>query len=211
MQNKVFIGDRNVGKTTWLFDYVRKYAEDSSKKIVILDSATEHIDKSLLHKVKSTFPNTSIIYPNDRSWLISSEITLMEYYEKCKNSSITNAIAHSTSQINCIDLSFYLERGHEFASAGNLELAQKYRCIYNNLSQQVALCCMILVNEGIIDKMVVVTDEIEFPRHGLDLSKYQNKNILFVSAVHPENSFGKFYKSFKNIEIYRRDNCDKGF
>lgn len=209
MQNKIYVAERNAGKTSWLFNIVRNHVINSNKKVVIIDSATEHVDKSLLHKVKSAFTDTTIIYPNNLSYVLDSNVSLENYYKKCKKSIISQDIKNAKSQIVCIDLSFYLERGHEFADAGNHNLAHQYRQIYNNLAQQVALSCMSLVNEGLINEMLVVSDEIEFPKNGHDIYKYQTKNIRFVSAVHPENSFGHFYKSFKFISNLPEESCEK--
>ena len=58
---------------------------------------------------------------------------------------------------------------------------------------------------GIINNVVVVMDEIEFPISNIDISLFQ-KNIKFLASVHPENAFGNFYQNFEKIKplTYKR-------
>ena len=59
MSNKILIGDREIGKTTYLFNEIKKLQDDN---FIILDSATEHEDKSLLKMVVRDFSNSKIIF-----------------------------------------------------------------------------------------------------------------------------------------------------
>lgn len=209
MENKILIGDRNTGKTTWLLNHVKKLTK-SNEKIIILDSATEHADKSLLYKVETNFPDVDIVSFNNPVLVIDTGIEFDKYCQMCKNSLIFQTIKNSQSHILCIDLSFFLEKGHEFADIGEFSLARKYRQLYNNLAQQVALSCMMLTSEKFIKEVTVITDEIEFPKNGFDIGKYQNQDVTFISAVHPENAFGNFYKTFMHIDKTIGERGDKG-
>ena len=54
--NQLIVNNRETGKTTYLFNEIVRLVREGSN-IIVLDSATEHEDKSLLKKVMNSFDN----------------------------------------------------------------------------------------------------------------------------------------------------------
>lgn len=203
--NKVIIEKQETGKTTYLLNQIDKMVA-SGKNIIILDSATEHEDKSLLKKVVKKYNNNIVISVEDESLVDINKYNLENYISQINQHFPFKEIVENKEKMICFDLSYFLEIGHEiYDKTNNINLYKYYRTLYNNLSQQIALVSILIEKYGIIKNMIVVTDEIEFPIVNYDMSLLQ-KNISFLSSVHPENSFGTFYNSFDKIKfkVYKR-------
>lgn len=208
--NKIIIGKREIGKTTYLLNYANNKIL-KGQNVAILDSATEHENKSLIKKFIKDNKDYHIICVNDKKDVVSSDEE--DYYNKCINSNLFKEMANNFDKTICVDLSYFLELAYVYKEVYNSdEYYHINREIYKNLCQQSATCLMALVNENYISKLNVLTDEIEFPISLLDISCYQDKNkIKFLSAVHQEDSKGTFYKSFKPAKFipYSREDYVK--
>ena len=204
MQKNLLIVDKqDVGKTTYLYNQVSKLKKQG-KQIFILDSATEHADKSLLRKVEKSFSNTVTFYPNNKNDIIGDFCDIDDFKIKIFNSNLFRQIKDNLGNIICFDLSYFLERGYDYE-----ESYEHYRKLYNLLSQQIVLLLILMDKYDIIHNGSVLMDEIEFPINNIDFNSLQ-KNIEFLASVHPENAFGTFYSSFDklNSKVYtyiRRD------
>ena len=204
MQKNLLIVDKqDVGKTTYLYNQVSKLKKQG-KKIFILDSATEHADKSLLRKVEKSFSNTVTFYPNNKNDIIGDFCDIDDFKIKIFNSNLFRQIKDNLGNIICFDLSYFLERGYDYE-----ESYEHYRKLYNLLSQQIVLLLILMDKYDIIHNGSVLMDEIEFPINNIDFN-FLKKNIEFLASVHPENAFGTFYSSFDklNSKVYtyiRRD------
>ena len=110
--NKIIIGKRNIGKTTFLIDKIEECI-NNGKKVALLDSATEHKEKSLIHKFMKSHKNYFLLMPKDIKEIVL-ENDSENYYQACKNSSIYNKIFENIDKTLCVDLSYFLERGHEY-------------------------------------------------------------------------------------------------
>lgn len=204
MHNKIIVESRNVGKTTFLLSEIeRKKSENYG--IIVLDSATEHEDKSLIKKVEKMYDDVVVFIPNEENDIILDKISINEFVQNFSCYYPFAEILKNKEKTICFDLSYFLELGHTvYDETGNESLYLYYRNLYNYLSEQIALIIILMEKYGIIDTKLVVMDEIEFPIAKNDISVFQ-KNISFLASVHPENAFGSFYQSFEtaNFKPYR--------
>lgn len=193
--NVKIIGGRNIGKTTYLMNKIK----NCKSNFAILDSATDHKDKSLIYKYIREYNDCCVIQPTDIDDVVFEFKSPEDYYEKCLKSKLYQKMVHNVDNVICVDLAYYLEKGFENEENNMFVEANKCREIYNIISQQAAVCLMGLVNEGVLTDITVFTDEIEFPLCEFNISQFQNEKVQFMASVHPENSFGTFYESFNLI------------
>lgn len=192
-KNLLIVDGREVGKTTYLYNQVLKL-KNQGKQIFILDSATEHADKSLLRKVESNFSNSVTFCIDNKDDIIENFCNIDEFIRTSFNSNLFRQITNNLGNIICFDLSYFLERGYDYQ-----EYFQYYRNLYNLLSQQIVLLLILMDKYDIIHNSSVIMDEIEFPISDIDFNTLQ-KNIEFLASVHPENAFGTFYSSFDKLD-----------
>ncbi|MBP3461418.1 MAG: hypothetical protein J6K21_03305 [Bacilli bacterium] len=198
--NQLIVEDRNVGKTTYLMNEIDKYILQN-KFIIVLDSATEHEEKSLLKKVIKKYPDSEYINVIDKQKININEYLIGDYIKNYKNNFPYFELSSCKSNIICFDVSYFLEKGHEvYDKTKSIDCYKYYRKIYNDLSQQIVLMAILLEHNKIIKDVVVVMDEIELPIVNYEMDKLQD-NIMFLASVHPENSFGTFYNSFEKIDF----------
>ena len=194
MNNQLVVNEREVGKTTYLLSEVDRLLQDGCN-IVIMDSATEHEDKSLLKKVMKKYDNTIIFDVRDPS-LITIQNGIENFISNIENEFPFSEVKKEKGKIICFDLSYFLERGYEFLEEqNNQELYDYYRKLYNDYAEQVMVTLIMMDSCGIISNTVVLMDEVEFPIVDYDICAYQ-RNLSFIGAVHSENGFGTFYRSF---------------
>ncbi len=203
MKNNQFIVDeRERGKTTYLYNALKSLLL-AQKEPIILDSATEHEEKSLLKKVVNHFPNSKIIDMRDKNQIVLGTMPIQEFIKNFKNFFPFYEVTENNDKIICFDLSYFLEKGHDiYDETKDINQYRKYRTLYNNLAEQIIVSLILMEKYGIIQKKVVIMDEIEFPKTDYNISSYQN-NLEFLAAVHPENAFGTFYESFEKLELKR--------
>ncbi len=199
-KNQLIVDSRETGKTTYLFNEIHRLVKEGNN-IIILDSATEHQDKSLLKKVINYYNNAIIIDVKEEKSVALREVTVQDFIKNFTNYFPFNEIFSNKDKIICFDLSHFLEKGHAILDeTKNIEKYNYYRNLYNLISQQIALSLILMEKLSIIRNSIVVMDEIEFPIVDYDISIFQ-KNIDFIAAVHPENAFGTFYQSFDKIKF----------
>ena len=200
--NKAIVEEREYGKTTYLFHELMK-AKEKGKEIYVMDSATEHPDKSLIRKVEREYSNVITLDERDQNKIVLNDIGIHSFISHYQNYFPFEEIVNHMNHILCFDLSYFLEKGHEmYDKYGDIKLYQYYRSLYNHLSEQIALSLILSDQCGIIHNGFVFTDEIEFPVSNYNIGDYQ-ENIEFFSSVHPENAFGTFYNSFEKVKIKR--------
>lgn len=198
--NLIIVGGKEIGKTTFLLSKVDEYI-NRGKTIVILDSATEHADKSLLRKVQHKYKNVITFDLRDEEKIVLLDKNGDLYIKNFKNYFPYNELTKNSGKIICFDLSYFLEKGHDIYDETKDEKAYKYyRSLYNHLSQQIIFCLILCERCGIIKNPVVVMDEIELPKVCYDMTLFQ-ESIDFIASVHPENAFGTFYDSFEKADF----------
>ncbi len=208
MSNKILVGDRNIGKTTYLFNQIKELKDDN---FIVLDSATEHEEKSLLKKVMRNFSNSKIIFTQNENDVVLNNIDINTFIKNYYNYFPYKDIVSNINCNLCFDLSYFLEKGHDiFDETRNLQLYKYYRNIYNLLSEQIIISIILCKKYDIIKSNKVFMDEIELPITNYNLENLQD-NIDFIASVHPENAFGTFYKSFDSLSFkpYKRERRKK--
>lgn len=200
MNNQLVVETRETGKTTFLLSEVNRLVNDGCT-VIVLDSATDHENKSLLRKVMAQYPN-SILYDQRNENQVKMQYGYEHFFSNFESVfPVKELIGIPRNSIICFDLSYFLEKGHDvFDETNDREQYNHYRGLYNSLTQQVISTIIMLNNRGIMDNVVVVMDEIEFPVVDFDITSFQ-KDVSFIAAVHPENSFGTFYKSFDKAKF----------
>lgn len=202
--NQLLVNKRETGKTTYLLLEVDRLLQEGCN-IIILDSATEHENKSLLKKVMSKYEEAILLDVKDPSF-ITIQNGVENFVTNIKNEYPFSEIKQFKDKIICFDLSYFLEKGHEYLEEqNNKKLYKYYRNLYNNYAEQVITTLIILDYYNMITNTVVLMDEIELPIVDYDISIFQ-RNLKFIAAIHPENDFGSFYKSFKRAPFkqYKR-------
>ena len=203
--NQLIIESQETGKTTYLFNEINRFISEGLG-IVVLDSATEHEDKSLLKKVINKYNNSVVIDMRDENKIVLGRISINDFIANFMNYFPFSDVIKSKERIICFDLSYFLEKGYEvFEETNDKSLYVYYRKLYNNLAQQIALSLILMERYGIIKNRIVIMDEIEFPVTNYDINELQ-RNLNFMASVHPENAFGTFYESFDKMkfQVYRK-------
>ena len=197
--NKVIIGTRNIGKTTFLMNKINK-AVEMGRNFAILDSATDHRDKSLIFKFIKEHDNFHIISPTNVNDIVVPT-DKNNYYSSCLESELFKEMLKNKNKVICVDLAYFLEKGYEYKDRSDFAMAKKCRLLYNYLSQQASVCLMALVNENVLPNLIVFSDEIEFPKCEFNICEFQSDKVKFLSSVHPEDATGTFYESFVDAEF----------
>ena len=198
--NKIIINGRETGKTTFLLSQIDEYIKQE-KNIILLDSATDHEEKSLLRKVANKYSNSIVIDAKETSKIVLSYENINWFIKRFKNYFPFDEIKNNLGKIICFDLSYFLEKGHDiYDETNDKKKYDYYRNLYNYLSEQIVLSLILSEKYKIIENCVVIMDEIEFPKNFYDISLLQN-DIEFIASVHPENVFGTFYDSFEKLEF----------
>ena len=200
--NQLIVESQDTGKTTYLFNEVdRLYKEGFN--LVVMDSATEHEDKSLLRKVENKYSNTVTIDLRDEKQIVLGRVDICYFIEHYNEFFPFNEIMNNKDKILLFDLSYFLEKGHEvYDETSNAYLYKYYRNLYNQLSEQIALMLILMDRDKLIDRSYVIMDEIEFPITDYTIDQFED-NICFMASIHPENSFGTFYESFDKLKFQK--------
>jgi len=203
--NQIIIDGRDTGKTTYLLTEIDRLYQEGIN-IVVMDSATEHEEKSLLKKACNNIKEYTVIDMRDPKNIVIDKVGIQHFVKNFMNYFPFAEVVKNRDKTICFDLSYFLEKGHdEFDRTNSIELYNYYRSLYNNLSQQIAVSLILMEKYGIINNTVVVMDEIEFPIVNYDISLLQ-KDLSFIASIHPENSFGTFYTTFDKLKFisYRK-------
>lgn len=198
--NHIIIDGRDTGKTTYLLTEIDRLYQEGIN-IVVMDSATEHEEKSLLKKVCNNIKESTVIDMRDPKNIVIDKVGIQHFVKNFMNYFPFAEVVKNRDKTICFDLSYLLEKGHdEFDRTNSIEIFNYYRSLYNNLSQQIAVSLILMEKYGIINNTIVVMDEIEFPIVNYDISLLQ-KDLSFIASVHPENAFGTFYTTFDKLKF----------
>lgn len=173
--NTLIVGDRNCGKTTFLKQVIH-YAIDCGYKIIVFDSATEHIDKSILMYCKKLFNNYLEIHSPEKEQIVDVFEEGMYPFDIVKES--------NSKQFYLFDVSRYLEEGYLYEE--NSIMRQTNRMLYKHLVLQ----CLDVMYELLHHiKSIVIMDEIELlPLFYQIIKKYNDNNIFFIDCLHSDDS-----------------------
>lgn len=200
LNNQIIIEGRDTGKTTYLLTEINRLHQEGVN-IIVMDSATEHEEKSLLKKTCNSINGAVIIDMRDPNGIVIDKFGIQHFVTNFMNYFPFADVLKNKNKTICFDLSYFLEKGHdEYDRTNSIELYNYYRSLYNNLSQQIAISLILMEKYGVINNTVVVMDEIEFPIVNYDISLLQ-KDLSFIASIHPENAFGTFYTAFDKLKF----------
>ena len=200
--NQLIVEAQETGKTYYLFNEIDRLVKEGYG-IIVMDSATEHEDKSLLRKVENKYDNAVTIDLRDETAVVLGKIDVNFFIEHYKEFFPFNEVVNNLDKTICFDLSYFLERGHDiYDETGDIHLYNYYRNLYNKLSEQIALSLILMEREKIISNKYVVMDEIEFPVTEYTIDQFES-DIHFMASVHTENAFGTFYESFDKMKFQK--------
>ena len=169
--NQLIVESQETGKTTYLFNEIERLISEGFG-IIILDSATEHEDKSLLKKVVQKYNNVSVIDMRDEKQIVLDEWNVNGFIDNFMKYFPFHDVLKNKNKIICFDLSYFLEKGHDvFDETNDKELYTYYRNLYNRLANQIVVTLILMEKYGIIKNRFIVMDEIEFPITDYDISK----------------------------------------
>ena len=174
------IGERDSGKTEFLL----KKAVQSIRlqtSLLIVDSATEHREKSLLIKLSEKYDGTILSSPP------KSEI--MGYFEDGAEKAypyhiIREAFDKCGTPLILADVSYYLEEGHRAAPVDRAGI----RRLYQMLALQVLQVFAAITAPSM--KADVIMDEIEMTQdYGKALRKLTNRDLTLWASAHLVSAF----------------------
>lgn len=164
-QGIVYIGERDAGKTTKLY-HAYEEALKKKKRILILDSATDHEDRSLIRKIQRE--NQGILIESCNEFeIVFPKITPCSYpYELVKD---------KDSSLFLCDAAYFLEKGYDYPEG---TLREKQRKLYKYFSMQVICVLMDRVD-------TILMDEIELlPEFREIITMVSQNNIQLVMTLH---------------------------
>jgi predicted AAA+ superfamily ATPase len=162
----VFLGPRETGKTTRLWNIFLECIE-RNKKILIIDSATEHTSKSLLRKIEETYDDILNIVTYSEKEIVFPDIDV--------NAFVYELIRNKEHQIFLCDASYFLERSYDFPEG---TLREQKRLLYKKFSMQVICALLTEIN-------VIIMDEIELiPESKEVLQQIFSKDIDVYMSLH---------------------------
>ncbi|EDN67930.1 hypothetical protein BGP_3213 [Beggiatoa sp. PS] len=201
----MIIGARNTGKTTLLEKLVDAYYYIGTK-VIILDSATEHVEKSLIKRLEKKYHIIEIGSPSEDN--IYSEQDIVDVI-----SAGTESIKHFAAslfpvdiltktkyeKIIAFDVSYYLEEGYKTTS--KIE-KNRLRFLYKTLSSQILLG-IIYSKTYIPLNLAVVMDEIELSiASTVALKMLSHIDYIYITdAVHSKESIKDVYERFNVITL----------
>lgn len=169
--NVGIIGRRNSGKTTYLLSCIDAISSSTDKIIVIIDSATEHKDKSLLCKIQQKYGDWLYLQSMSIDELHTADISKLEtvrYYDE---------ILNNHNRIILVDVSMFLEHSFDVEDCNERTMIRK-------LYQYNVYLVLVLVR-AILSNYIVVMDEIEFNDDILDVLEQINYDgNTFINAMH---------------------------
>lgn len=152
----VFLGERNSGKTTMLLSAYENLIK-RNKKILVIDSATEHIESSLLQKIKTQSKS-------DYIWIDScseAEIVFPKKTDKTYPYTITH---FSDKQVYLCDAAYYLERGYDYPEGDKRE---EKRLLYKRFCMQTVEVLMNRIDAVIMDEIELIPESERVIREAL--------------------------------------------
>lgn len=161
-----YIGERNTGKTTRLYErFIYEY--ELGRTILVIDSATEHIEKSIYMKLCLEYKEKIEICSCEKAGILFPNNSAESFpFESIKNVS---------QRIYLVDVSLFLERGYDYPAGTRREMERLY---YKKLSMQVI--------EVLLEKVdVILMDEIELiPEGRRVLEKIKKSNKYMYMTLH---------------------------
>ena len=129
--NQIIVDGRDTGKTTYLLNEIDRLHQEGVN-IVVMDSATEHEEKSLLKKTCNNINESVVIDMRDPNGIVIDKVGIQYFVENFMNYFPFAEVVKNRNKTICFDLSYFLEKGHdEYDRTNSIELYNYYRSLYN--------------------------------------------------------------------------------
>ena len=166
----VYLGNRNTGKTTRLWN-VYKRALHEEKTILIIDSATEHIDKSIFIKAQQEAITDIVKIYSCKEEKIIFPYTIGAFYP-------SGLFNRQLGHVCICDASYYLEKGYDFPAG---KLREQQRLLYKKFSMQV-------IEAFLSETDIIIMDEIELiPESRRTIERIYDNEIELYMSLHEED------------------------
>lgn len=170
-KTKIYVGNRDAGKTTFLYNLFEK-ARSSGLKILVIDSATDHVDKSLICRIKAT-------YPEECYWFSSCDENQITFPYVDSATYPVELVKQNPSSIYLADVSYYLEKGYDYPEG---ERRKYLRLLYKKLSMQIIQALYEHID-------IILMDEIELLPESREVFKLcADSNIPIYDTLHEKAS-----------------------
>lgn len=185
------IGARDSGKTT-ILQNVFNLAYGQDYTIVIIDSCTDHPNKSLLVRTHQAFEDSILITSPEKNRILQSYfIPFKKDFFPCE------IIAKNLDKrIFLFDVSKYLEEGYD---TEDLRKREEIRMYYKRLARQILYAVVKVLKQK---KVIILMDEIELiPSMYNVLTDLRNSNVSITMALHSSASLKFFGTLFKEVHL----------
>lgn len=177
-----YIGNRDTGKTTRLYNIFLDAIREN-KKVLVIDSATEHTEKSLYEKLQLDYGKRSFSIRRCKREQIVFPDKSSDYPKINKN---------VTKNIYLADVSYYLEKGYEYPAGQKRE---NERLLYKKQSMQIIDALMEQID-------VILMDEIELVREGrYIIQKIQSRDIELFMTLHSDSGLCEMEDLFDIVRV----------
>jgi GTPase SAR1 family protein len=177
--NIVYIGERNSGKTTKLLNIANQYLTDNYS-VIVIDSATEHKDKSLICKLHKIFPAIDIF-------------DSLKIYNLPNDNDLSLFNLESSIKLYLFDVSYFLEKSYDYNDPIlRVTEREKYK-----KEVSIILQAMNKFNDLAL-KVIVIMDEIEITDQIMsDILQLNKISIFCLLSLHPNVLDVKFHNFFE--------------
>lgn len=190
ISNTLIIGERNTGKTTFLKEAIHT-AVSSGYCVLLFDSATDHVEKSIFMYCISNFSNYVEIKSPEKEMIVDKEHYTTDFPFHIVN-------GEKTCNLFLFDVSKYLEEGYLYDDLGKRE---SIRLLYKVFVNQ---CLSIMLNFIEEKKCIVIMDEIEFiPQSYEIIKRFNSKNIYFINCLHSIDNCCQSILSLFNLTQFK--------
>ncbi|MBR6253092.1 MAG: hypothetical protein IKR04_04555 [Clostridia bacterium] len=185
------IGARDSGKTT-ILQNVFNLAYDQGYTIVIIDSCTDHPNKSLLVRTHQAFEDSVHITSPEKSRILQSYfIPFKTDFYPCEMIAM-----NLNKRIFLFDVSKYLEEGYD---TEDLKKREEIRMYYKRLARQILYAVQKML---MTKKVIILMDEIELiPSMFNVLVDLKDSSTSIVMTLHSSVSLKFFGTLFKEVRL----------
>ena len=190
MGNRLYVGVHDSGKTTSLYQDVLA-ARIKRRPVVVIDSATEHLDRSLYHRLL-----------RDRA----DDCVGLEFPRmvQCPTQRLVEAMSKAgVGKIVMVDVSFYLEEGHRLTDPKEKTTIRRR---YQEETGEVLEVVLAMMERGCWRNVLVAMDEIEFTAR---ISSYARaiaeKGGEVHAALHPPLVVNELSSEFEYVVLESKE------
>jgi GTPase SAR1 family protein len=177
--NIIYIGDENSGKTIKLLNIVDQYLNDDYS-VIVIDSATDHNEKSLICKLKKIFPDIEIF-------------DSLKIYNLPNDNYLSIFDIKSPTKLYLFDVSYFLGKSYGY---NDPILRATEREKYKKEAEFILQATKKFGDSTL--KVLVVMDEIEITDQIMSAILQLNKiGVFCLAALHPNVLDIKFQTFFE--------------